>query len=205
MDTEKPDLNLYQTQLQTYVSFSSVMIAVCVFFVGFLLASFHSYDISIKVPIAFLIIALFSFLYATLIYTGSSAEVTLQNHKKFLRATFLGDAISEYLGVYLLVCSIPLTINAITSDTFLRFVTLGAAAIGLTVYQLSNISMIEIHFPKGYKIMSFVASILLVLLSVGQIYHFHFVLFSSIFLVFAFILAYSATKFGLNKVSQTEQ
>lgn len=201
MPDEKPDLGLYQDQLQTYISFTSVMIAVCVFFVGFLLVSFHNYDVSIKVPIAFLIIALFSFLYSTLIYTGASAEVTLQNHKKFLRATFLGDAISEYLGTYLLVCSIPLTINALTPDLFLRVVTLVSAVAGLIIYQLSNISMIEVHFPKSYKTMSLIAALLILLLSIGQMFSFHFVLFSIIFLAFAFVLTYLAIKFGIKKVT----
>lgn len=202
MENEKPDLGLYQDQLSTYVSFTSVMIAVCVFFVGFLLASFHSYDTSIKVPISFLIIALFSFLYSTLIYTGASAEVTLQNHKKFLRATFLGDAISEYLGVYLLVCSIPLTINAITTDSFLRGVTLISAAIGLIVYQTSHISMVEVHFPRRYLVMSLIAVLLLLLIAVGQMFNFHFTLSASIFLIFVLTMTYSATRFGLKKVSQ---
>lgn len=204
-DSNKIDLDryqLYQGQLQTYVSFTSFMTAVCVFFVGFLLSSFHSFDISIKVPVAFLIISLFSFLYSTLIYTSSAAEVSLQNHRKFLKSIFLGDAISEYWGVYLLVASIPLTVNAITTDGFLRIVTLIAAVAGLAIYQLSGISMIEVHFPTSSKIMAMLAILMIGLLSLGQVTNFHFTLFATLFLLFMLVLGWVAIKTGFRESSK---
>ena len=79
MPEEKHDTNqfgLYQTHVQTNVNLTAFMTGVVTFFVGFLLTSFHDYDISIKIPIAFLIIAIFGFLYSTLIYANAAQEVS---------------------------------------------------------------------------------------------------------------------------------
>ena len=51
MGEKNKQLDLYQTQIQTDVSFTAFMTAVTMFFTGMLLSGFNTYDIYIKVPI----------------------------------------------------------------------------------------------------------------------------------------------------------
>ena len=188
------DWSLRATQVQTYVGFTSFMTAVVVFFVGLLLASFKNYDPSIKVPIAYLIISIFGFLYATLIYTGIAAEISNKREQHFKHSMQLGDVISEYLGVYLLIISIPFVIGAITDDPFLRLVSIFAAIIGLIVYQLSHVSMIEQHFSKTNRLLSLFLAAFALILYWSQINDFHFVQLSVCFLLCMFLVVIIAAK-----------
>ena len=96
-------LGLRQTQLQTYVGFTSFMTVVTTFFTGLLLSQLNNYAISIKVPISFLLISMFGFLYATLIYTNGADEVAKGKLKMARRHLLIGDVLSQYIGVSLLV------------------------------------------------------------------------------------------------------
>jgi hypothetical protein len=143
-------LQSYQNEIQTGVSVTSFMTAVTIFFVGILISKYDSFDNSIKIPILFLIISTFGFLYATLIVSNGSIEINSKNFSlsRFNRNMHIGDIIGEYLGVYLLVLSIPLVINAITQDVFLRYSKLLASLAGLIVYHISGFSILSHHFKK---------------------------------------------------------
>jgi len=114
-------LGLHQTQIQTYVSFTSFMTVVTTFFAGLLLSQINNYAISIKIPIAFLVVSIFGFLYSTLIYTTGADEISNNRLKNAKKSLLIGDIISEYFGVYLLVLSIPLVMNAITSASMKKY------------------------------------------------------------------------------------
>lgn len=192
---DKERFELYQGQVQTYASFSGAMAGVVMFFTGIILTGYTNYDVSIKIPIAFLLVSIFGFLYGTLLYTNASEEVSNYNEEGFRRAIFLGDLISEYLGVYLLVIAIPLTINIVTDDLFLRVVTLLASIVGLAVYQFSKFSMIERHFPRRYQATSVLILIMGVLLFLSQAGTArYFMVLAVIFMVFLTILTYIASK-----------
>lgn len=188
------DWSLRQTQVQTYVNFTTFMTAVVVFFVGLLLASFKNFDISIKVPIAYLIISIFGFLYSTLIYTGAATEITHKREAQFKKSMLLADVISEYLGVYLVVVSIPFVIGAVTNDAFLRLVSIIAAGAGLIIYQFSHVSMIERHFTSINKILSPAITLFSILLYFSQIYDFYFVPLSVLFLLCMLVIVHIAIK-----------
>ena len=190
----KENFGLYQSQVQTYVSFTSFMTGVVVFFAGLLLSSFHTFDISIKVPISFLIISIFGFLYSTLIYSGAAEEAAQMRLEGFRRALYLGDVISEYLGVYLLIISIPLVVTVITGDVFLRGVTIGAALVGLVMYQSSRVSMVERHFRGGYRFVSFLILFFGLVMFLTQIYRFHFAPVALVFILFMLAITYRAAR-----------
>ncbi len=193
---EKTDFSLNATKLQTYVGFTSFMTAVGIFFAGLLLSSFHNYDDTVKVPIAYLIISIFGFLYSSLIYASGSQEAALKREYPMRRDIALGDVISEYLGVYFLVISVPMVVGAVTNDLFLRSWTIFTTVAGLGVYQFSQASLVERHFEGGTfaKLISlFILSFTLALF-VSQIYSFYLVQISTVFIVLMLLVAYFAAR-----------
>lgn len=190
----KEDFSLLQTEVQTDVTFTSFMVAVVTFFTGLLITRFEAYDISIKIPISFLIISMFGFLYSTMIFSNAAEEVTKGNAVKCKQHLLLGDILSEYLGVYLLIISIPLIINVITTDTFLRYVTLVSSLAGLAIYQFSHFSVIERHFRERYDVFSFLIVTFGLGLFVSQTYAFYFAPFALVFLAFVLSITYLAAK-----------
>ncbi len=190
---DKQKFSMYLTQAQTNVSFTSFMTAVVVFFTGLLIASFNQFDITIKIPIAFLIISTFGFLYSTLIFANAGGKAVGEDEKEFQRHMFMGDVISEYLGVYLLIFSIPLVIGVITNDIFLGIVAIVSALLGLAIYQFSGFAIIERHFKK-HNMVSTVILCFGILLLLSQFFKYHFELVSVLFLVLLLGVTYFSTK-----------
>ncbi|HLC56593.1 MAG TPA: hypothetical protein VJJ23_05130 [Candidatus Nanoarchaeia archaeon] len=191
---KKEDLEIYQTQIQTDVGFNGFMTAVVVFFVGLLITQFNSYSLTIKIPISFLIISTFGFLYSTLIFSNAAEEVSQHKVEKFRRHTFLGYIISEYLGVYFLILSIPLVINVITNDLYLRIVTIIFSLAGLAIYQFLHFSILERHFNEKYKAFAWIIFIFGLILFLSQIKNLYFVQTSIGFILFMLIVIYLAIK-----------
>lgn len=192
--TEKGDLALYQAQVQTNVAFTAFMTAVVVFFAGLLITRFESYELSIKVPIAFLIVSIFGFLYSTVVFANASGEISEGNTSKFKKHMLLGDILSEYLGIYLLVVSVPLVINVVTQDVFLRAITVVSALSGLAIYQFSHFSVIEKHLESKYHVFSLAMILFGLLLYASQLYAFHFALLAVLFLAFVLSLSFITAK-----------
>ena len=101
---------------------------------------------------------------------------------------------SEYIGIYLLVLSIPLVINVITTDVFLRIVTLLSSLGGFAIYQFSNFSLLERHFKNSHRKLSSVIVLFGAVLFVSQLYSSYFVELSALFMVFILGILYSAAK-----------
>ena len=198
MDQNK--LSLYATQAQTNVSFTSFMTAVVVFFTGLLIASFDKYNILIKIPISFLIISIFGFLYSTLIFANATGKIVNGDEKSFKRHMFLGDVISEYLGVYLLVFSIPLVIGVITQDNFVRIISILSALIGLAVYQFSSVSIMEKHFNLKHKFFAKCTLLIGTLLLIAQFLNYYFILISVLFLIWLMIITFLSIRWGRGSV-----
>lgn len=194
MPRQQEALDLRQTQVQTYVSFTSFMTAVVVFFTGLILTQFKTYDISIKVPISFLMISISGFLFSTLIYTNAAEAIAQGKLEKAKKNIFLGDIVSEYIGVYLLILSVPLVVNVITNDMFLRIITLLAFFGGFGLYQFSHFSIIERHFKKTYHAFSLVLLALGVLLFFAQLYQLYFIPLAGMTIVFILGITYIACK-----------
>src|ERR1700728_1959775 len=119
--------NLLINQVQTDVSLISFLSVISVFFLGSLLPKFNSYDLSVKLPVSFLVVSTFAFLFSALILSNASQQIVAGNSEKTKKYLSYGYAISEYMGVFLFVLSVPIAISVITADPYLRFVTFGAA------------------------------------------------------------------------------
>jgi len=148
----KEDLGLIQDEIQTSVSFTSFFTAVTLFFVGLLITQYKSFDPSVSMPILFLILSTFGFLYSTLIFANASGKIARFEEKDIRKDMGLGNSLSEYFGVYLLVLSIPLVINVITEDYFLRIATIIAALGGLSIYHFAGFSIMGRSFKKTHYI-----------------------------------------------------
>lgn len=147
-------------EIQVGVSFSSFMTAVSTFFAGILLSRYDTFDSSIKVPIIFLIICTFAFLYSSMIYANASGNLARFAGKKFKQHMEAGNVVLEYLGTYLLVLAFPLVIASITKDLYFEVTTLSSAIIGLFLYSVSKLSIIHRHTTKSIKYLFTIAIIL---------------------------------------------
>ena len=195
---EKEDLSLLQTEIQTSVSFTAFMTAVTLFFVGLLITQFKVFDPSINIPILFLIISTFGFLYSTLIYANASGKVARFSNKDVQKDLNHGNALSEYLGIYLLILSIPLVIDIITVDNFLKISTLIAALGGLLIYHLLNYSIMGRAYKKLHYIFLSLITILELLMYFLQFSNkFYFTTLAVVMLLMLMIIAaFSKEKIG---------
>jgi len=180
--------NLLLNQIQIDVALISFLMVISVFFIGSVLPQFNSYDLSVKIPISFLIVSTFSFLFSTLILSNAGGQVLDGNSEKLKKYLMWGYSISEYMGVFLFVLSIPLVISIITSDLYLRIITFSSAILGLGFYQFMGFSLLEKHFTKSSKMISAFIILLGIGLFVSQVLAFHFTLVSSIFLILILII-----------------
>lgn len=191
----KRDLGLCQDEIQVGVMFTAFMTGVTIFFTGLLLTKFSTYDSLIKIPILFLIISTFGFLYSTLIFSNASGQLSRLDHRKFEKFMLFGDSISEYLGVYFLVLAIPLVIRVITQDALLSWATLISSLGGLILYHSGGFSIMERNFKKLHYLFLGVIILLEFFAFYTQTYsQIYSIYFSLALLVFILILAAFARK-----------
>lgn len=171
-------------QVQTDVALISFLSVISVFFLGALIPQFNTYDLSVKIPISFLIIATFSFVFSGLILSNASQQIVAGDPKKLEKYLTYGYAISEYLGIFLFVLAVPLAISIITSDLYLRTVTFLSAIIGIGLYQFMGFSFLQNHFSKSHTLFAVLIVLFGTVLFLAQVFTFHFTLIATIFLLF---------------------
>jgi hypothetical protein len=193
-------LSLYQDEVQTAVNVTSFMTGVTIFFTGLLITRFDSYDISIKIPILFLILSTFGFLYSTLIYANASGDLARLKAERFHKEMNLGDSIGEYIGVYFLVLSIPLVMNVITNDVFLRVATLVVALGGLFVYHISGFSIMQTHYKRKHHLFLSSIALIEILMFFSQKNISYFVILGVVQIVALLALTFYARKFDRNTI-----
>jgi len=148
MDKQKLDYN--NNEVQVDVSVTSFMMVVATFFTGLLISSYSSFDNSVRIPIFFLIVSTLSFLFTNIIFANASGEIRAGNRDGANRHATTGNIISEFLGIYLLVISLPLAINAITNDIFLRNAVFIISMVALLGYSISQFSIIKRYINATY-------------------------------------------------------
>ena len=178
------DKNFLLNQVQTDVSLISFLTVISVFFTGALLPQFNSYDPSVRVPVSFLIVSTFAFLFSALILSNAGQRITEGDAQKTEKYLTWGYIISEYMGVFLFIFSIPLAMSIITTDAYLRAITSFSVVIGMGFYQFMGFSLLESHFTKSSKLFSFLTLLLGVGLFASQAFAFHFTEASIVFLLF---------------------
>lgn len=141
MNNKKLDYSNEEVDID--VSVTSFMMTVATFFTGFLISSYDSFDNSVRMPVLFLIVSTLSFLFTNIIFANASGEIRAGNRKGANKHATTGNIISEFLGIYLLVVSLPLAINAMTNDILLRISVFAISAIALLSYSMSTFSIIK--------------------------------------------------------------
>jgi len=182
------DKNFLTNQVQTDVSLISFLSVISVFFIGALLPQFNSYDLSVRIPISFLIVSTFALLISGLILSNASQKIVEGDPKKIKKYLTWGYAISEYMGVFLFIISVPLAMSIITADIYLRVVTFLSSILGIGFYQLMGFSLLENHFTKSSKLISVLIILFGIGLFISQVLSFHFTLVSIIFLLFILLI-----------------
>lgn len=140
----KHDIN---NEASVGIYISTFLGTVALFFAGILISKFENFDTSLKVPILFLIVATFGFVFSAVIYanlTGLS-RIKMQDQDKYIK---VGNSISEYLGLYPFIASIPMVVAAITEDSFLRISTLVITSISILLYTVSKFSLLSRGFSR---------------------------------------------------------
>jgi len=182
------DKNLLMTQIGTDVTLLSFLSAISVFFVGALLPKFDSLNLTVKIPISFLIVSTLAFFFSALILSNANQKIFMGDSVRAKEFLMWGYAISEYLGVFLFVLSVPLAISILTADTYLRVVTFVSAILGLGFYQLMGFSLLESQFTKSFGWLSVLTLLLGIGLFVSQVLAFHFTPAAVIFLIYIFFI-----------------
>ncbi len=158
------DKNSLGNQISVGVTFASLMAAISLFFTGVLVSEYNSLGPTIKVPMLFLIVSTFSFIFAATIYSNAGSEITLGKVKTVEKYLVYATNIVEFLGLYPLIISMPLVIGAITEDGFLRASTTVVAVVGMALYSQSKFSILEKQLPSYQKMGYSIAIVTLTLL-----------------------------------------
>jgi len=132
-----------RSEIVVGVTFATFMGAVSLFFTGLLIAQYTTFDKTIRVPVLFLIISTFSYIFAAAIYSNAGAEVTSGNTHRVRKYLIYANNIFEFLGLYLFILATPLVIGAVTKDSFLRVATVIVALAGLALYSSSDFSVLH--------------------------------------------------------------
>lgn len=144
------------------VTFASFMSAVTLFFTGVVISQFSTFGVTIKIPILFLIVSTFSFIFSAAIYSNAGIEITNEDAEQVNKYLIYANNLFEFLGLHLLVLATPLVIGAITQDNFLRITTLIIALSSIAIYSISNFSILHKEIKnKTHKVLIIVALILL--------------------------------------------
>jgi len=155
---------------------------VSLFFVGILMSKLGELNSQIRVGIVFLVVATFSFIFSAIIFAN-----TIGAHRKggsnTQRHLKVGNALSEFMGLYIFVLAIPLVVNSLTEDSFMRHSVLIIAILSLTLYTLSPYSIADrVLSRRGKLFYSTLVLLFASVLTVGQVY------VSSIFLPVAILV-----------------
>ncbi len=155
---------------------------------------FNSYDLSVKIPISFLIVATFAFIFSALILSNASQSIIAGDREKFEKHLAFGYAISEYIGFFLLILSVPLAMSIVTQDLYIRTVTFATAMLGFMAYQFLGFSILERHFSKSHRIFAVITVLLGIFLFVAQLYKLYFTPISIVLLLFLVLVTILAPK-----------
>jgi GNAT superfamily N-acetyltransferase len=197
---QEDDRSALIAELEVGASYASLMSATSLFFTGILISQYKSFNPTIKVPLIYLIISTFSFIFAATIYSNAGSELTLNRLKAVEKYMIYAKNIVELLGLYLFILAVPLVIGAVTQDSFLRTTTIIVAIAGFAMYSQSKFSVLEKELTRWKKrYLSYCIIILALLLYFTQsraVNHSRF-LYSFISILLLVIILWSAAYFSL--------
>jgi len=159
-------LDSFNWEVSVGVTFASLMGAIALFFTGAVISQYSSFDGTMRIPLLFLIISTFSYIFAASIYSNAGIEITLKKADKVKKYLGYANNIFEFLGLYLLIIATPLVVGSVTDDNFFRISTICVALIGLTLYSSSMFSILHAEVKSSVAKHLLTTLIVLVALSV---------------------------------------
>ncbi len=151
------------------VTLASFLSAVALFFTGLVIAQYDSFDQTIKLPLLFLIVSTFSFIFAAAIYSNAGIEITMHRFKTVEKYLEMANNILEFMGIYLFILAVPLVIGAVTQDYFLRVSAISVGLTALALYSQSSFSIL--HKELTSKKRKMVITVTLVVLGLSMYFY----------------------------------
>jgi hypothetical protein len=103
-----------------------------------------------SLDVLFLFLASFGFLFATLVYANSSGWLARIGTHGFERKMEIGNAVSEYMGVYPLIFAVPLTVARYLQAEFVAWAVAAIALTALVAYHYApETSLLERDISTG--------------------------------------------------------
>jgi len=168
-DTIK-EISSYNWEVSVGVTFASLMGAIALFFTGAVISQYKSFDGTMRIPLLFLIISTFGYIFAASIYSNAGTEITLKKISKVKKYLGFANNIFEFLGLYLLIIATPLVVGSLTDDNFLRISTICISLIGLTLYSSSMFSILhaEVKNPIRKHLLTALIVLMAIFLYISQ-------------------------------------
>jgi GNAT superfamily N-acetyltransferase len=194
------DRSALSAEIGVGASYASLMSATALFFTGILISQYRSFNPTIRVPLIYLIISTFSFIFAATIYSNAGAELTLNKVRAVEKYMIYAKNIVELLGLYLFILAVPMVIGAVTQDSFLRTTTIIIAVAGFGIYSQSRFSVLDKELSrqrKRYLSIAIIAFALLLYLTQPNAAHHSLFLYSCISIVLLLIITAATVLFSL--------
>lgn len=152
------------SEVSISVSFSSVVFAVSTAILA-LIAPRQDVD-EFVAPIVLVALAMFASFYSVLFYANASGSLTrIHDYLSVTKPLRYGNSVSEYLGVFPLVCAFPLLIYYVTDELSITIPVAIVNYIGFFLYQISDFDLLSRIMPNRRK--HFMATCILILLMIG--------------------------------------
>lgn len=140
-------------EAQVGLNLSGFMGTLALFFTGILISQINNFANTIKVPIIYLVVSTFAFLFSAVVYANVTGLITTKKINRTKKFLLVGNSLSEFLGLYLFILAIPMVIIAITNDTLLRAVIASISIISILLYTLSGFSIFDRSFSRNIRLL----------------------------------------------------
>jgi len=129
------------------VSFSSVMFAVSAAILA--LISPRDDVAEFSIPLMLVTLSMLSSFYSVLFYANASGSLSrIHDHISVTKPLRYGNSVSEYFGIYPLVCAFPILVHFVTDNIGIATVVAIINYIGFIFYQFSEFDLLSRIFPR---------------------------------------------------------
>jgi diaminopimelate decarboxylase len=133
-------------EVSVSVAFSNIMTFISFFIIGVILQS-RDYVGAGEMALIYIFISALGFLYSAIIYSNASGELSRGDQKDAIKYLTMGNSISEFLGFYPLVVSLPLVAQIYLGNNIISIVIIIIDIFGFAVYHFLDFDIIGRYLP----------------------------------------------------------
>jgi hypothetical protein len=133
------------SEANTSVALANLLVTIGVAITGYLLQIAKG---DLEIPILFSVILVFASFFSSIFYANVTGIIRHSHEKIALQPMLLGNATTEYFGLYIMVALIPLTIFGVSNNKPLSTVASGATFIMFALYHVAGHDMLSRTFPS---------------------------------------------------------